>query len=76
MALVHVPGARLRVRVELGVVVVESADLGEVLVLEAVAPVVFVAELAEELRERELDAFGLLVEPGRRAEEAAALAGQ
>ena len=42
------------------------------LVLQPVALVVLVAELAEELRERELDALGLLLVPGRGAEVVAA----
>ncbi len=71
--LVHVPGARLRERVQLRVRVVDRRDAGEVLVLQAVALVVLVAELAEELRKRELDALGLLLVPGRGAEVVAAL---
>ena len=74
VVIVHVPGTRLCVRVELRVCVVDRADLREVLVLEAVALVVLVAELTEELRERELDALGLELVPGGRAEEVAALA--
>ena len=57
-------------------VVVDLADLGEVLVLQAVALVVLVAELSEELREGELDALGLLLVPGRRAQVGAALGGR
>src|SRR5690606_10049025 len=49
-----------------------SADGREVLVLEAVALVVLVTELAEELREGELDPGGLELVPGGRAEEVAA----
>ena len=45
------------------------------LVLQAVALVVLVAELAEELREGELDAFGLVLVPGGGAEVGAAFAG-
>jgi hypothetical protein len=55
--LVHVPGARLGVRVLLGVGVVDLVDLGEVLVLQPVALVVLVAEPAEQLREREPTPF-------------------
>ena len=47
----HVPVARLRQRVALGVRVVDRGDVRQVLVLEAEALVVLVAEPAEELRE-------------------------
>jgi hypothetical protein len=46
-----------------------------VLVLQAVALVVLVAELAEELGERELHALRFLLVPGRGAEVVAALGG-
>src|SRR5690606_28097682 len=59
-------------RVLLRVAVVDGGDVGEVLVLEAEALVVLVAELAEQLRERELDPLGLELVPGRGAEVVAA----
>ena len=49
-----------------------AADARQVLVLEAVAPVVLVAEAAEQLREGELDALGLALVPGGGAEVVAA----
>ena len=51
------------------VVVVDGADARQVLVLEPVAPVVLVAEPAEQLGERELDALGLALVPRRGAED-------
>jgi hypothetical protein len=71
--LVHVPGAGLGVGVELGVLVVEPADLGQVLVLQPVALVVLVAEPPEELGEGKLDALGLLGVPGGGAQVGTAL---
>ena len=76
MLLVHVPRAGLRVRVQLGVRVVDPADLGEVLVEQAVAGVVLVTEAAEQLRERELHTGGLVGVPGRGAEVVAADCGR
>jgi hypothetical protein len=70
--LVHVPVARLRVRVQLRVAVVLRRNGRQVLRLQAEALVIFVAELAEQLREGELHALGLAFVPRRRAEEVAA----
>ena len=68
----HEPVARLGIGVELGIGVVDGRDPGEVLVLEAEATVVFVAELAKQLGERELDPLRLAVVPGCGPEKVAA----
>ena len=60
--------AGLGVRVALGVGEVDPGDLGQVLVVEAVAALVLVAELAEQGRPRVLDALGLAGHPRGRAE--------
>ena len=54
----------MRIGVQLRVRVVDLRDLGEMLVFQPVSLVVFVAELAEELRERCRDALGLVLVPG------------
>jgi hypothetical protein len=70
--LAHVPVARLGVGIAARVRVVDRRDAGEVLVAQSEAGFVLVAELAEQLRERELDAERFLFVPRRRAQVIAA----
>src|SRR5215469_1319424 len=72
VALAHEPVASLRVRIALGVGVVDRGDVREVLVLQAVTLVVLVAEAAEQFWEWELDSLGLALVPRRGAEIVAA----
>src|SRR5260370_32028186 len=72
MTLAHKPVASLRVRIALGVRIVHGRNVREMLVLQAVAFVVLVAEAAEQLRKRELDSFGFALVPRRGAEVVAA----
>src|ERR1700722_9179228 len=68
MTLAHEPVASLRVRIALGVGIVHGRNVREILVLQAVALVVFVAEAAEQFRKRELDSLGLALVPRRSSE--------
>ena len=72
VTLAHEPVARLRVGIALGVGIIHRRDVREMLVLQAVALVVLVAEAAEQFRKRKLDSLGLALVPRRRAEVVAA----
>src|SRR5579885_87288 len=72
VALAHEPVAGLRVGIALGVRIIDGRDMREVLVLEAEALVVFIAEPSEQFGEGKLDALGLALVPGRGAQIVAA----
>ena len=72
VTLAHEPVAGLRVRIALGVGIIHRRDMREMLVLQAVALVVLVAEAAEQFRKRELDSLGLALVPCRGAQVVAA----
>src|SRR5208283_4692118 len=72
VTLAHEPVAGLRVGIALGVGIIHRRDVREVLVFQAVALVVLVAETAEQLRKWKLDSLGLALVPRRGAEVVAA----
>src|SRR6266446_2891575 len=68
MALAHKPVAGLRVRIAFRIRIIDRRNVCEMLILQAVALVVLVAEPAEKFRERELDSLGLALIPRGGAE--------
>src|SRR5882757_6625186 len=68
MALAHEPVAGLRVRIAFRIRIVDCRNMREMLILQAVALVVLVAEPAKKFGERELDSLGFALIPRRGAE--------
>ena len=73
LLLVHVPGPRLSIRVQFGVVVVEPTNLSQIFIFQAIPLVVLVTQPAEELGKGKLNALGLLVIPRRGSQVVASL---